>query len=248
MQPLISFKDFKLWNAEKVFYEKINFDLFPGDKYIFLGPNGSGKTLLMEILQMGISREMAHKYGGLQASGSILDSEGNNLLIPSKDNPRKIAYVSQFANFFENTTVKDQILSECSFLCEDVSESEMDELLHSFDSQIGLKHKIKGHLSGGEEKIVQLVAGIIKARRANVLLLDEPLNHLAFKNSAKFNAILKEEIRNNPSLAIIMVTHCRAMDFANREIHYDHIKEQFIVSPYASYDCFSISKKEARNC
>ena len=248
MQTLIKFENFCLWNSEKLFYENVNFCINQGDKYIFIGPNGSGKTLLMEIMQMGISREMAKKYGNLHVSGNILDANGNDLLRPSQDEARKISYVSQFASFLENCTVKEQIYHECCYLCGDVQECEMAELIYAFDSKIELNRKIKGHLSGGEEKIIQLVSGIIKARRANVLLLDEPLNHLAFKNSAIFNDILKDEIKKNPQLAIVMITHCRAMDFAENEMHYDHNAKQFIIRPYLSYDCFSLANNNICTC
>ncbi|MBO5163726.1 MAG: hypothetical protein J6B75_04695, partial [Ruminococcus sp.] len=80
---------------------------------------------------------------------------------------------------------------------------------------------------------------ILKLKVADILILDEPLNHLSFENSRKFNDIIIEEIKHKPTLAIIMVSHCRAANFTDKALVYDKTSKSLKVSNYTSYDCFA---------
>ena len=51
------------------------------------------------------------------------------------------------------------------------------------------------YVSGGEGKLIQLITRILKLPKADIFILDEPLNHLSFENSRKFNDVMIEEIR-----------------------------------------------------
>ena len=88
------------------------------------------------------------------------------------------------------------------------------------------KQKLKNNLSLGQGKLVHIITRLLKLPATNILLLDEPLNHLSFKNSKILNDIILDEIKNNPDLSIIMVSHCRAISFVDQKIE------------YRSYDCF----------
>lgn len=97
-------------------------------------------------------------------------------------------------------------------------------------------------------KIVHLISRFLKLDASNVLLLDEPLNHLSFKNSKVLNELLREEIKVNPNLVIIMVSHCRAMDFTDRAMVYNQENRSIQFKSYRSYDCFTIDDSDNDNC
>ena len=83
MAEQIRFKNLTVRLKDRVLYENLDFSINDGDRYIFLGPNGIGKSLLLEMLFLGNSRELNERYRGLQVTGSILDAKGEELLDPS---------------------------------------------------------------------------------------------------------------------------------------------------------------------
>ena len=95
---------------------------------------------------------------------------------------------------------------------------------------------------------MQSYGKILKLKKADILLLDEPLNHLSFQNSKVLNEIINEEILNNPKLSIIMISHCRAMSFPEKAIVYNPEKKDLIISNYTSYDCFSADFYSGNAC
>lgn len=76
-------------------------------------------------------------------------------------------------------------------------------------------------------------------KNVDLLLLDEPLNHISFANSKTFNRLMLDEINKNPKLGVVMVSHCKAVTFPNKAIKYDSRNLTLAKLPYHSYDCFS---------
>lgn len=233
----IEFKDLTVKLKDRVLYDRLNLIMDEGERYIFLGPNGIGKSLLLELIYLGNSRELASRYKGLSVSGEIIDVDGNDLLNPAVQ--RKISYVSQKEDFYENMTIKEICKTSCKGIGVDLDEEKLDYLLHAFELNEKKNQKLKNNVSPGEEKIVHIISRILKLPVASMLILDEPLNHLSFKNSKIFNDLILEEIRYNPKLSIIMVSHCRAMNFAEKAMVYVSYNKGLVLKEYNSYDCFS---------
>lgn len=233
----IEFNDLSVRLGERVLYEKMNFIINEGERFIFLGPNGIGKSLLLELICLGNSRELSSRYKGLSVSGEILDSAGNDLLNPAV--VRKISYVSQNEDFYKNKTVKEICRTSCNGIGIDLDEDKLDYLLTSFGLLEKKNQKIKNNVSFGEGKIIHIISRLLKLEASNIIILDEPLNHLSFKNSKVFNDLILEEIDHNPRLSIIMVSHCRAMNFAEKAMVYSAENKGIVLKEYKSYDCFS---------
>ena len=179
-------------------------------------------------------------------TGSILDSAGNDLLDPLTR--RKYSYVSQGEDFYNGKTVKEVCETACRGVGIDLDEDKFNRLLNAFGIADKKNLKVKNNLSFGEGKIVHLISRLLKLDAANVLLLDEPLNHLSFKNSKVLNELLNEEIIKNPNLVVIMITHCRAMDFTDTAMVYELDNHSIQFKPYRSYDCFNVDEyKECSN-
>lgn len=236
----IELKDLTIRLNERVLYDMVNLTVNEGDRFVFLGPNGIGKSLLLELICLGNSRELASRYKGLSVSGTILDSDGNDLLNPAVR--RKIAYVSQNEDFYKNKTVREVCQTSCNGIGIDLNEDKLDYLLRAFGIFDKKNQKIKNNVSFGEGKIVHIISRILKLEASNLFILDEPLNHLSFKNSKVFNDLILEEIQRNPKLSIIMVSHCRAMNFAEKAMVYTTENRGIVFRKYYSYDCFSNSE------
>lgn len=237
MEKLIEFKDLTITLHDRVLYDKLNLQINKGDRYIYLGPNGVGKSLLLELLAYGYCGDLCERYDGLKVSGVIEDGEGNDLLDPQTR--RLFAYAQQVEDFYENTTVYEEAETACAGVGLDLDEGELDRLLKMFSLSDKKTKKIKRNVSFGEGKIIHLICVALKLKRCPVLLLDEPLNHLSFRNSQLFNRLINEVISNNPDLAIIMVSHCRAVDFTQKALIYDLPTKKIKFSNYIPYNCFA---------
>ena len=237
MRKLIEFENLSIRLKDRLLFDSLSFSINEGDRFIFLGPNGIGKSLLLELVCLGNSRELADRYRGLSVTGRILDSTENDLLNPATK--RKIAYLSQNEDFYKNMTIKEICKTSCHGIGIDFDESQLDSLLTAFGILEKKNQKIKNNISFGEGKIVHIISRILKLDATNLLILDEPLNHLSFKNSKVFNELITEEINRNPRMSIIMVSHCRAMNFTDKAMVYTTDNRGITFKPYHSYDCFS---------
>ena len=103
MSKLLEFKNVTISLDDRVLYDNINLVINSGDRYIYLGPNGIGKSLLMELLVIGCCGDLTNRYKGLKVTGTIEDAEGNNILDPRVH--RSIAYAQQQEDFYDNTTI-----------------------------------------------------------------------------------------------------------------------------------------------
>ena len=237
MGKLIEFKDVTISLHDRVLYDKLNLTINSGDRYIFLGPNGVGKSLLLEILAYGYCGDLCNRYEGLKVTGVIEDGDGNDLLDPQTQ--RQFAYAQQVEDFYENTTVREEAETSCAGVGLELDEPELDRLLEMFSLSDKKSKKIKRNVSFGEGKMIHLICVALKLKVCPVLLLDEPLNHLSFRNSQLFNKLINEVISKNPDLAIIMVSHCRAVDFTQKAMMYELPTKSIKLTDYSPYNCFA---------
>ncbi|SFC66528.1 ATP-binding cassette domain-containing protein [Ruminococcus albus] len=238
MKRLLEFKNVTITINDEVLYNDLNLVINEGDRFIFLGPNGVGKSLLLKLISLGYSRNLQSEYKGLNVKGQILDKSGNDLLDPSVAR-KHISYSEQMDTPYNNTTILEEAETACAGSEIDLDEAKLDHLLDTFNLSKKKKKRIKDNVSGGEGKLIQLITRILKLQKADILILDEPLNHLSFENSRKFNDVIIEEIKENPNLAIIMVSHCRAANFTDKALVYDKSSKTLKIVKYSAYDCFS---------
>lgn len=236
MKKLIEFKDVTITLRGSILFKNINFIINEGDRYVLTGKNGAGKSLLLELLALGYTRDLKSRYKGIEITGEIIDENGKDLLNPNTD--RNVSYVSQYEEFYNNSTILDEAIASCNGSKIEFDEAELDILLKTFDLQHKKKQKIKNNVSFGEGKIIHLITRILKLKNSNILLLDEPINHLSFQNSKLFNDIILKEIKNNPNLTIIMISHCRALSFVDKSMFYDYNSNEMKKADYKVYDCF----------
>jgi len=158
-------------------FEDLDFSLNAGDRLCVVGPNGKGKTTLLQLLA-----------GNLKASGGTITY-----------------HPGVVSGFYEQTNI--QTLNPYNTVEEEVQRSHPDvdrQLARNicgsmlFEGDMALK-KIEV-LSGGEKARVML--GKLLVKPINLLLLDEPSNHL---DMASCDALLAAI--DNFDGAVIMVTH-----------------------------------------
>jgi glycerol transport system ATP-binding protein len=160
--------------GDEIYVDDISLTLERGELNILLGPTLSGKTSLMRLMA-GLDKP---------DSGEI-DFDGRSVVgIPVQK--RNVAMVyQQFINY-PTLTVYDNIASPLTVIGQPAKEverrvHEVAELLKLTE----LLQRTPATLSGGQQQRVALARAL--AKRADLVLLDEPLANLDFK--------LREELR-----------------------------------------------------
>ena len=129
--------------------ENVNFEIKSTDKVALIGPNGTGKTtILQEIFK------------------------NNNDSIEINEDV-EVAYLSQLQGktLNESNTILEEFL-DAGFK----TNQEVREYISGYGFEEEAINQKIGSLSGGEKNILQLAK--VSASKANMLLLDEPTSHL----------------------------------------------------------------------
>jgi ATP-binding cassette subfamily F protein 3 len=149
----------------KVVLRDIDLQLRHGDRLAITGPNGAGKTTLLRIL-----------------TGELEPDSGTVRLGPGV----RIGYFAQEQEHLDlDRTVLDQARSEA-----EMSESDLRTFLHRYLFGGDTVYRRIGELSYGER--ARLMLALMALRGTELLLLDEPLNHLDIKARENFEQALEQ--------------------------------------------------------
>jgi ATP-binding cassette subfamily F protein 3 len=145
---ILTVKDYSV-AFDEILLEHVNFEMNSNDKVALIGANGTGKTTLLRDI-----------YKDNHPSIRI-----NEII--------KTAYLSQLNSEIlnESNTILDEFL-EAGFK----TNSEVAAYLLNYGFEEEDLRQTIGSLSGGEKNLLQLAK--VAARKANLLLLDEPTSHL----------------------------------------------------------------------
>jgi ATP-binding cassette subfamily F protein 3 len=142
----------KRYGEEQVFGD-MNLTVQRGDRVALLGPNGTGKTTLVKLM------------------AGVLDPDSGERLLGSGV---RIAYFAQ--QQLELLDPQQTVLESLSSVAGDMGQGQLRNLLGGFLFRNQEVEKKVSVLSGGERS--RLLLCQILVQQANLLLLDEPNNHL----------------------------------------------------------------------
>ncbi|MCE5258984.1 MAG: ATP-binding cassette domain-containing protein [Chloroflexi bacterium] len=152
----------KCFGSHRLFSE-VNLLLRRKERIVLLGANGSGKTTLLRMI-MGLEPA---------TTGSI--RVGANV---------KIGYLSQEQETFDPQSTPYDLVRSCAPL----NETEARAFLHYFLFKGDEVFVPSGSLSYGER--ARLALGLLVLQQCNLLLLDEPINHLDIPSRENFEQAL----------------------------------------------------------
>lgn len=92
-------------------------------------------------------------------------------------------------------------------------------------------------MSGGQRKLSNILTNIIRYEFCSLVILDEPLNNLDYKNVRAFSNILTRIYKDKPNLGMIIVTHCRSIPLINKVMEIDPVNK--CMKEGESYSCNS---------
>lgn len=165
--------------GEKSVLSNISFTCHRGDKIIFIGPNGIGKSTLLKILLGQIASDQGSCVWGASTSVSYFSQDHHELLKG-------------------RGSVFEWLMEHAPQVSEQATRSVLGQVLFTQDDA----HKSIQHLSGGEA--ARLLLARIMLEKRNVIVLDEPTNHLDIEAKASLQKAL---VRYQGTL--LMVTHDR---------------------------------------
>ncbi len=182
---LVEFKDLSKNFGTKEVLKKINLKIEKGKIYGLLGPNGSGKTTMIKIINDLLQ----------PSSGEIL-IQGKEPGIESK---KIISYLPERTYLNMNMKVIELIQFFKDFY-QDFDEEKAVQLLEKL--KINKQDKLKNMSKGTKEK-VQLI--MVMSRKADLYILDEPIGGV---DPASRDYILETILTNfNEGSSIIICTH-----------------------------------------
>jgi molybdate transport system ATP-binding protein len=175
----------------------VAFTIPAGTTLALLGPNGSGKTTILETIA-GI---LAPDVGSLtHGERPLLDTEAG---IDVSPRDRFIALVSQSDSLFPTMTALDNVAFGAR--ARGAGREESREIALSWLRQVGaaeLAQRRPGTLSGGQARRVAIARAMASSPR--IVLLDEPFAGLDLESATAIRALLAEALEG---VTAIIATH-----------------------------------------
>jgi ATP-binding cassette subfamily F protein 3 len=166
--------------GDQALFKDLTLEIHQGDRFLIVGPNGCGKTTLINVLAGCESPD----------SGRIKWQRGDDF----------VYYNQMLYKLDLNDTVSHAVnIFKMGYAAPRKKVNQLLSLLQF--SEMDLKQKI-GTLSGGQKARVALAKSLLSG--ASVIILDEPTNHLDLTSSQ----VMERALVNFPG-AVVAVSHDR---------------------------------------
>src|SRR3977135_2442244 len=176
----------------------INLHIKEGEFVSIMGPSGSGKSSLLNIIGM-LDDASEGEYYFLEQGVHTLKEKQRSLLYK-----QYIGFVFQAYHLIDELTVYENI--ETPLIYQNIKSSErkamVADMLARFQ-MVGKKDLFPSQLSGGQQQLVGIARALIA--KPKLILADEPTGNLNSKQGEEIMGLFSE--LNNEGVTIIQVTH-----------------------------------------
>lgn len=185
--------------GNKNVFRSISFGIRPGEVFCVLGPNGCGKTTLLDCV-LGILKP---------DTGSILVGNKDIRSIKPANLAEKIAYVPQNHEKSFPYTVKDIVVmgrAHKTSLFSSPAEGDRKIALEALD-KVGISDLADvpyTKISGGQCQLAMIARAL--AQQPELIVMDEPTSHLDFKNELLVLETIASLVKNQ-RISVLMATH-----------------------------------------
>ncbi|GAA0613012.1 ABC transporter ATP-binding protein [Virgibacillus siamensis] len=144
----------------------INLDVYQGQVIGYIGPNGAGKSTTLKIL-----------LGLVEGYGGTVEIFGENIKESDHTYKRKIGYVPENADIYENLTADEYLtfVGELYGIDRETASRKARKLMAAFEMEDVLHSRISSFSKGMRQKVI-IMSGVI--HDPDLIFLDEPLNGL----------------------------------------------------------------------
>ena len=254
--PLISAHGVRMHFGGPLLLDGVNVEVEPGARIGLIGRNGTGKSTLLRLLR-GQSEptegsivhqprlRVAYQAQELQFEpGRTVHEEMKSVFADAQQIERKMRDLEEHMAATSDETLRARLLKDYERLQEEQGQAgiyDLDRRIESVLSSLGLPesawHQPIDGFSGGERNVIGLARAVL--RDPDVLLLDEPSNHLDMEGVEWFI----DWIRRSRA-AVVMVSHNRhLLDAVCKEIW--ELRRSKVVAWTGNYTEFVQLKAEA---
>lgn len=196
------------FNRDNVF-DNLSFSISKGEIFCLLGPNGCGKTTLLDCVLGALRPRKGH---------ILLENEDIRDISPSRI-ARKVAYVPQsHEKTFPYKVIDIVLMGRAAYIGMFGSPSNEDvkcaEEALELVGILRLKDRPYTQLSGGEGQLVMIARAL--AQKTPLIIMDEPTAHLDFKHELTIMETVVELVHET-HLSILMATH-----FPNHALYFEN--------------------------
>jgi putative ABC transport system ATP-binding protein len=189
----------------------VNLKVNEGDFISVMGPSGSGKSSLLNVIGM-LDDFDEGEYHFLHESVHKMKEKQRSALYK-----QYIGFVFQAYHLIDELTVYENI--ETPLIYQDIKSSErkamVADMLDRFQI-VGKKDLFPTQLSGGQQQLVGIARALIGKPR--LILADEPTGNLNSKQGEEIMELFKQ--LNKEGVTIIQVTHSeKNAEYGSRIIH-----------------------------
>ena len=185
----------------------------------FIGPNGAGKSTLVSIM----SRLLQKDSGQLWIEGKEIEAWN------SKELAKELSVLKQNQSFQVSLTVEELV----SFGRYPYSKGKLSTLDYQMIDQalkhtnlLELRERSIQTLSGGQMQRVFIA--MVLAQDTDIVLLDEPLNHLDLKQAVEIMKLLRYMVENlDKTVVIVMHDLNMAINFSDYLVAFKEGKCEF---------------------
>lgn len=212
---LLNLKNIYKWynvGGNRTFILKdINLEVQEGEFISIMGPSGSGKSSLLNIIGM-LDEPNEGVYNFLHESVHKMKEKQRAQLYK-----QYIGFVFQQYHLIDELTVYENI--ETPLIYQDFKASErkalVADMLDRFNI-VGKKDLFPSQLSGGQQQLVGIARALIA--KPKIILADEPTGNLNSKQGEEIMALFKQ--LNTEGVTIIQVTHSeKNATYGSKTIH-----------------------------
>ncbi len=208
-RTLVKIQGGRFSHGKTLIFSRVNLGVKTGEIFCLLGPNGCGKTTLLDCL-LGINTLDA---GDIFINGSAVATLSSSRLA------RQIAYVPQAHTPSFSFSVMDILLMgrtpyTAFYTAPGPEDRDRAEALLASLNLSHLKDRDYTQLSGGEIRLIMILRALVQ--ETPVIIMDEPTAHLDFKNELMVLETISGLIKAR-GLTLIMATH-----FPNHAFYFEN--------------------------
>ncbi|HAR6514968.1 TPA: ABC transporter ATP-binding protein [Staphylococcus pseudintermedius] len=205
-------KTFGKGDAATKVLKGINFEVQPGEFVILNGMSGSGKSTLLTI----IGGLLSPTEGKIQLDGEDLGGLSQKALTDKR--LKDIGFIFQASHLVPYLKVHEQLelVGKETGMDRRTAQQRAKMLLN----EIGLSHRenVYPHmLSGGEKQRVAIMRAWMN--QPKLLLADEPTASLDAKRATEVVEMIKQQVRQEGAIGIMVTHDQRLFDYADRIIY-----------------------------
>jgi NitT/TauT family transport system ATP-binding protein len=167
-------------------FDSVNLEIERGEFLVIFGPNGCGKTTLLNIISKLETKDSGEIIEGGELKTSFVFQNYREALFPWQKVIDNIAFPLKLKGGLKNER-----------------NAKVESLVNSLEIKLDL-HAYPYELSGGQQQMVAILRALIT--QPDILLLDEPFSSLDYKTTLLMEEKVLE-IWKQLQLTIIFVTH-----------------------------------------